>query len=169
MLKLEDDRVYPATAELQYHHVHCFKPQFNLDLIFGLVVPTGASLSDVELADLFDDGGLDRICVPAHDPGLLRLPAGDIDLLVFAYDGDPNTLGNHIHIPEWALGFVVSTMEEVAATHEENQAAGGPRYAISTSMICGDGINIVLPAEGLIVIPDNHTSSKSSHLSKVDT
>jgi hypothetical protein len=121
-----------ACEELHVLHPNVFTRKFGLTHVCGLAVPAGASLSDIELAELFTDHGLDRICMPAHEPGLARFPLGDIDLLVFAYDGSPLEMNEHIRVPQWTLGFVYSTMEPVQVTHEEAATLGGDPYVLVT-------------------------------------
>jgi hypothetical protein len=142
-----------ACEELHVLHPNVFTRKFGLTHVCGLAVPAGASLSDIELAELFTDHGLDRICMPAHEPGLARFPLGDIDLLVFAYDGSPLEMNERIRVPQWTLGFVLSTMEPVQVTHEEAAALGGDPYVLVTVLHTKDHTCILTTGENPVIIP----------------
>lgn len=146
-------KAWMACGKLHQLHAEIFKPKFDLKDVCGLAVPAGASLNDIELADLFNDQGLDRICMPAHEAGLARFPLGDTDLLVFAYDGDPLEIPDRITVPQWTLGYIYSNLSPVSATHEEVAAFGGDPFALVTALYTEQHVSLLTSGASPIIIP----------------
>lgn len=148
-ITLTEHDIRAITFNFHALHYDVLQPKLGLDSVFALIVSPGESIRPDRLEHLLQIGGYDPIAsTPGSEP-LTRIAGETVDLLMFGYSGNPDSLANLMTLPDLSLGVVLSNVITVKLIGREE---GDGEYELSPAMLTTTvGLEMML---GLIRIDD---------------